>query len=166
MEIDVRGGPRRSRASRGSASVENPGKTGPKISSQTAFGCPVFWGPGCPGGPTKPTKGLPASPKGVWEGLRGPTGPARTSNIVARQPIQNPLMIYFSTGYLKAVWLEIFGPVFLEISAETDPRDPLDRRGPPRTSKCTGNQPRRPILMPFRGTKKSRQTAFTFRYPV
>ena len=35
--------------------------------------------------------------------------------------------------YPKAVWLEMFGPVFPEISAESDPRDPLDRRGPPRT---------------------------------
>ena len=26
------------------------------------------------------------------------------------------------SGYLKAVWLEIFGPVFLGFSAETDPR--------------------------------------------
>ncbi len=33
-------------------------------------------------------------------------------------------------GYLKAVWPEIFGPVFLGFSAESDPRDPLRSPGP------------------------------------
>ena len=42
-------------------------------------------------------------------------------------------------GCLKAVWLEIFGPLFPGSPAETAPRDPLDRRGPPRTSVCTKN---------------------------
>ena len=37
---------------------------------------------------------------------------------------------------------------------EIDPGHPLDRRGAPRTSICTSNPPRRPILMPFRGTQK------------
>ena len=41
-----------------------------------------------------------------------------------------------------------------EFSAEADPRDPLDRRGPPRTSIRTTNQPRRPTLRPSRGTRK------------
>jgi len=31
---------------------------------------------------------------------------------------------------LKAVWLEIFGPAFPTVSAEIDPRGPLDRSGP------------------------------------
>ena len=35
-----------------------------------------------------------------------------------------------SAGYLKAVWLEIFGPVFHGFSAETDPRDPPRSPGP------------------------------------
>ena len=35
-------------------------------------------------------------------------------------------------GYLKAVWLEIFGPVFPEISAEIDPRDPPRSPAPAR----------------------------------
>ena len=35
-------------------------------------------------------------------------------------------------GYLKAVWLEIFGQVFLEISVESDPRDPARSPGPAR----------------------------------
>ena len=34
-------------------------------------------------------------------------------------------------GYRKAVWLETLGPVFVGLPAETDPRDPLNRRGPP-----------------------------------
>ena len=60
------------------------------------------------------------------------------------------------SGYLKAVWLEIFGPVFPGFPAESDPRDPLDRRGPPRTSISTKNQPRRPILRTCRGAQKIR----------
>ena len=34
------------------------------------------------------------------------------------------------TGYLKAVWLEIFGPLLPEIPADIDPRDPLRSPGP------------------------------------
>ena len=37
---------------------------------------------------------------------------------------------------------------------EIDPGPPLDRWGSPGTSICTKNQPRRPILRPFRGTRK------------
>ena len=40
---------------------------------------------------------------------------------------QNALLEF----YLKAVWLGIFGPVFLRFSVEIDPGTPLDRRGPP-----------------------------------
>ena len=57
-------------------------------------------------------------------------------------------------GYLKAVWLTIFGPVFLCFRPEIDPGTPLDRRGPPGTSICTKNQPRRPILRPNDGERK------------
>jgi len=42
------------------------------------------------------------------------------------------------------------------------PGIPLDGRGPPPTSTSTKNHPRRPIPMPFRGTQKSRQTAFWY----
>ena len=31
--------------------------------------------------------------------------------------------IFCFSGYLKAAWLEIFGPVFQGFPAETDPRD-------------------------------------------
>ena len=34
------------------------------------------------------------------------------------------------SGYLKAVWLEIFGPIFIGFSAEIDPRDPSRSPGP------------------------------------
>jgi len=57
-------------------------------------------------------------------------------------------------GYLKAVWLKIVGPVFLDFRPEIDPGTPRDRRGLPGTSICTKNQPGRPILMPFRGSQK------------
>ena len=50
--------------------------------------------------------------------------------------------------------LEVFGQVFLSFSAEVDPRDPQDRKSPPRTSTSTENQPRRPFLSPFRGTQQ------------
>ena len=42
-------------------------------------------------------------------------------------------------------------PVLLGFRQRIDPGTPLDRRGPPGTSICTKNQPRRPILRPFRG---------------
>ena len=35
-----------------------------------------------------------------------------------------------TSGYPKAAWLEIFGPVFPVVSAETDPRDPPRSPGP------------------------------------
>ena len=48
-----------------------------------------------------------------------------------------------SSGCLKAVWLEIFGPAFPEISAETDPRDPPRSPGPaPHINFHRKNQPR------------------------
>ena len=37
---------------------------------------------------------------------------------------------FSETGYLKAVWLEIFGPVFPGFLAEADPRDPHRSPGP------------------------------------
>ena len=42
-------------------------------------------------------------------------------------------------------------PVFLGFRPEIDPVTPLNRRGSPGTSICTKNQPRRPLLRPFRG---------------
>ena len=47
--------------------------------------------------------------------------------------------------------VKIFGPVFLGFRPEIDPGTPLDRRSSPGTSICTKNQPRGPILRPFRG---------------
>ena len=58
----------------------------------------------------------------------------------------------WSSGYLKAVWFEMFGPAFSWIFGRSRPGTPLDRRGPPRTSIYKKNQLRRPILRPFRGT--------------
>ena len=42
-------------------------------------------------------------------------------------------------GYLEAVWLEIFGPVFPAFSA--DPGTPLDRRGPSAHQVTSGLRP-------------------------
>ena len=47
--------------------------------------------------------------------------------------------------------LEFFGRFSGGFSPEIDPGTPLDGPGAPRTSICTKNQPRRPILRPFRG---------------
>ena len=46
------------------------------------------------------------------------------------------------------------------------PGTPLDRRGPPRTSSCTKNQPRRPILRPFSRHPQQKSSQTAFRYPV
>ena len=54
--------------------------------------------------------------------------------------------------------------MFLDFRPNPTPGTPSDRRGPARTSISTKNQPRRPILRPFRATQKTRQTAF--RYPI
>ena len=47
------------------------------------------------------------------------------------------------------VWLTIGR--FRSLGGPGVPGTPLDRPGPPRTSTCTKNQPRKPILRPFRG---------------
>ena len=44
------------------------------------------------------------------------------------------------SGYLKAVWLKNFGPVFMGFRQKIDPGAPPDRRGLPGTSICTKNQ--------------------------
>ena len=48
-----------------------------------------------------------------------------------------------------------FSARFSYFLPEIDPGTPLDRPGPPRTSICTENQPRRPILKPFRDDFRS-----------
>ena len=56
---------------------------------------------------------------------------------------------------LKAVWQVIFGLVFPGIFGRSRPPGlPPDRRGPPRTSISTKNQPRRRILRPNGGDQK------------
>ena len=47
------------------------------------------------------------------------------------------------------IWLKIGS--FRGLGGTGAPGTPLDRPGPHRTSICTKNQPRRPIIMPFRG---------------
>ena len=53
--------------------------------------------------------------------------------------------------YIRIRGVKTFGPVFLGFNPEVDTGTPLDRRGSPGTSMCTKNQPRVPILRPFRG---------------
>ena len=94
-------------------------------------------------------------PEGPEEALLG-NDPGRHPQVrTPPKPFQSWPTPTCPAGYLKAVRLEIFGPVFSGCPAETDPRDPpRSPGGPPRTSNCTNNQPRRPILRPSRGTKK------------
>jgi len=66
-------------------------------------------------------------------------------------------------GYLKAVWLKIFGPASFGFRQKIDPGTPLDRPGPPRTSTCTQNQLRRPIRGEGSLVKNSRTGFSSFR---
>ena len=61
-----------------------------------------------------------------------------------------------SSANLKAVWPGIFGSVFDRFSAKLGPKASLDRRGSSCNAGCTKNQPGRPILRPFLGTKSKR----------
>ncbi len=47
-----------------------------------------------------------------------------------------------------------FGLVFGRFSAKLGPTTPLERRGSSCSAGCTKNQPRRPILRPFRGNSE------------
>ena len=52
--------------------------------------------------------------------------------------------------------METFGLVFsLDSRPKPTPGTPLDRRGPPRTSTSTKNQPRKPLLRLLGGTRKN-----------
>jgi len=120
--------------SRGSDSAQISGKTGPKISSLTAFRYPAP----PPPKPSEGRAGIISMPAGAG---RGPPWisalphtplpiPRSTADRRAARQSRNP-------GHLKALWLEIFGPFFLGFTAESDPQDTLDCRGPPRTSMST-----------------------------
>jgi len=67
-------------------------------------------------------------------------------------------------GYLKAVWLEIFGPVFQGFPAETDPQDPPRSPGPaPHINFHEKSAPQTNSEGHFAAPRKSHRTAF--RYP-
>ena len=136
VQIDVPGKPLRSRGVPGSIFGLKHRRSGPKIFSPTAFRYPE------------------KNTRYEVQGFGPECDPSQTaaSGCLARcRPWSRHGQ---SSGYLKAVWLKIFGPVFRGFRPEIDPGTPLDRRGLPGTSICTKNQPRRPILRPFRGTQK------------
>ena len=103
-------------------------------------------------GPRGPFKGPRGSLKGLRGPLKGPRGPFKghwRPSTGDRRPVtvdRRP-----STGDFKRTRGPLKGPVFLGFSPEIDPGPPLDRPDAPRTSSCTKNQPRRPILRQFRG---------------
>ena len=59
------------------------------------------------------------------------------------------------TGYLKAVWPEIFGPAFAGFSAGSGPGDALRSPGPAQHINFIKIRPPRPILRPLRGTPEN-----------
>ncbi len=65
--------------------------------------------------------------------------------------------VYPGPGYTPAVHWQ-FGilnfVVFGRFSAKLGPQTPLERRGSSCRAGCTKNQPRRPILRPFRGNSE------------
>ena len=92
--------------------------------------------------------------------FNGPRGPFKGP----RAPFEKTPGSFKRRG--RGVKIKIFVPVFLGFSPEIDPGTPLDRPGAPRTSICTKNQPRRPILMPFRDNSGDRRPATVDRRPA
>ena len=88
-----------------------------------------FWSTNWPSSERNP--GTPPLVLSIGHEAKGPRGPF----IGPRGPLKGP------RGF--------FWPVFGGFSPEIDPGTPLDGPGAPRTSICTKNQPRRPILRPF-----------------
>jgi len=138
-ELMCGAGPGDLRGSRGSVSAENPGRTGPKISSHIAFRYPA-------GDQTLDFR-------------------ARQRALRPRPPAVHNLQTDecrpdLQIRYLKAVWLEIFGPVFHGCPAETDPRDPprspglaphinfRENSAPQTTSKAISRHPKIPARLP------------------
>ena len=134
VQIDVPGKPRRSRGVPGSIFG---------LISQTAFRYPVLCCRAQRLGPLWRSEG-PGHPSCKKLYKKSTPGP-----LTGQEALTTTL-----PGYLKAVWLKIFGPVFLGFRPKIDPGTPLDRRGLPGTSICTKNQPRRPIRGPNGGERK------------
>ena len=97
-------------------------------------------------------------PRGGASSSRLPSGPGlraaghRPPRGLEREP-RVPRLHFgpvLKRGGKKCVKIKIFGTVFLGFSQEIDPGTPLDGPAAPRTSICTKNRPRRPILRPFR----------------
>jgi len=132
--------------SRGADQAENPGKTGPNISGQTAFKYP-----GCPPG---------SSNLGVGFGATlGPARPGRKHTPGAQPPLSGCHRgREIANGQWSAPknWVPEdslagdFRPGLPGISAKSDPRDPPRSPGPAPHI----NSHRGPSLRPFRGTQK------------
>ena len=166
MQIDVRGGPRRSRG------VPGVG-FGPKIHGKPCRRSPARLPSGSPGSDLLELferRGFPAAGSarshfgtmtdaggikfnrsrqcGSPVGLRWRAVPTETDPRLENWVPAGSLAGNFRAGF----------PGNLGRHRPTGP--PSDRPGPPRTSTCTKRQPRRPVLRPCRGSQKSRQTAF------
>ena len=101
---------------------------------------------------------VPKGPRGPFKGprgpLKGPRGPLKGHLGVQNQRFARRAGL-FSGWVPEGSLAQVFWARFsLDFRPNTAPGTPLDRRGPPRTLISTKNQPRRPILRPFRGTDK------------
>ena len=153
VHIDVRGGPGDLGWSPGSESAGNAGKTGLKISGQTSFMYPAQ----TTSFPERHNEG----PGAVFPCTFGELYSAAFCTAAARSQATVCMSICkCESGHLKVIWPEIFGSGFLGFASESDPGDPLDRRGPPRRSICIKTQPRKTTLRPNGDEPKVRQTAF------
>jgi len=106
--------------SRGSDSAENPRKTGPKMSSQIAFRCPA----------TGPAGASDSHQQRPLRDLARADHPAAPNSLDGAYSGASGCVCFQRVGYLKAVWLEMFGSVFLGFPAEAAPRDPPRSPGP------------------------------------
>ena len=118
MQIDVRGGPRRSR-----------GVPGPGFGRKSRENRPETFQPDCLQVASLASI-IPRSCEGAGIGASGRTLTRRSGRNFAGHlvPIQFPINLRPAkpcpTGYLKAIWMDIFGPVSNEFPAKTDPRAP------------------------------------------
>ena len=127
--------------SRGPASAENPGKTRPKISGQIAFRYPgrASLRQAGPSFAPRLSRVMAVGPCRLRR--RGPTRITRDPHDTEGGP----------TWLLEGSLAGDFRPGFpWDFRPKPAPGTPLGRRGPPRTSASTRNQPRRPSLRPKR----------------
>jgi len=135
MQINARGGPRRSRGSRRSASGQNPGKPARKLLARLPSG-------------SSPVK---VKLENVMQ--HAATSSSSTSVSLPRLGRAPNSRIGYAGKVCSGLALASTQrrSVFQCFRPDIDAGAPVDRRGSPGTLICTKNQHRRPMLRPFRG---------------